>query len=311
MYVSGEMQRQRLTWLDANGRVTARLASEGNFWGIALSPDGSLVALATRQDDRIRGARVRGTGDVFVENLRTGARTQLTSDYFNVRPSWSADGAFVLYTRIGGPLEQALIERRGDASSPERPVVSAKSFGNSIGDGRWLPDHRTVIVRTYETGKARSRDMYYVNTGGSDGTAHPVATTSADETAPAPSPDGALFAYNSDDTGTTEVYVQPFPSGTGRVQVSHGGGSAPRWSPDGHLYYWDQHDRLIAVTIQSRPSLAITNVREIGGDIVPAVAAGGATISYDVAADGRVILAEPVAGSFRLVLVRNWMAGLR
>ena len=139
---------------------------------------------------------------------------------------------------------------------------------------------------------------------------HPVATTLADETAPTPSPDGRLVAYNSDETGTMEVYVQPFPSGRDRLQVSHGGGGPPRWSRDGRLYYWDQRNRLIAVTIQSRPALAATSVHEIGGDVVPAFAAGGATSSFDVAPDGRILVAEPVTGSYTLVLVRNWMAAL-
>ncbi len=310
-YVSGDVQRHRLTWLDASGRLLRRLASEGNFWGLALSPDGSRVALATRQDDRYQGGRIRGTGDVSVEDLRTGTRTQLTSGDFNVRPSWSADGAYVLYTRIGGPFRQALLERRADAAEPERLVLSTTAFGRSVGDGRWLPDHRTLLVRTYADGRPPSRNIFYMVTGGTDTTAYPVAATTADETAPAPSPDGKLIAYNSDETGTVEVYVKPFPSGQGQLQISHGGGGAPRWSRDGRLYYWDQRNRLIAVTIQSHPTLAATNVNDIGGDVAPSSAAGGATTSFDVAPDGRILVAEAVTGSFKVVLVRNWLAALR
>ena len=177
-----------------------------------------------------------------------------------------------------------------------------------MGDGRWLPDHRTLIVRTYAEGSSQSRDIYYVVTG-SDTTAHPVAVTSADETAAAPSPDGTLVAYNSDETGTQEVYVQPFPSGQGRLQVSHEGGGTPRWSHDGRsLYYLDKRNHLVVVTIQSRPALAATNVRDLGGDVVPVFGAGNATNSFDVAPDGRILVAEPVTGAFKLVLVRNWMA---
>ncbi|MDP1858278.1 MAG: protein kinase [Gemmatimonadaceae bacterium] len=309
-YVSGDVQRHRLTWLDASGRVSQRLTSEGNFWGIAISPDGSRVALSTRQDERLRGS-AGGTGDVWVEDLRTGTRTQLTSSDFNVRPSWSADGAYVLYTRVGGPLQQALVERRADAAEPERVVLTRTAFGHSVGDGRWLPDHRTMLVRTYADVRATSRNIFYVLPGSADSTAHPVAATQADEVAPAPSPDGSLVAYNSDESGTMEVYVQPFPSGQGRLQVSRGGGSAPRWSRDGRLYFWDQSNRLIVVTIQSRPTLARTNVREIAAEVFPAVAGGGSTTNFDVAPDGRILIAEPVTGSYQLVLERNWMAVLR
>ncbi len=308
-YVSGNVQQQRLTWLDPNGRVIQRLASEGNFWGVALSPDGFRVALATRQDEREKGATNRGIGDVWVEDLRTGARTQLTSTNFNVRPSWSADGAYVLYTRLGGPLGQALIERRADASTPERVVATHKSFKRTVGDGRWLPDHRTLIVRTYAE-PGTGRNIYYIHTDGSDTTVAVVAASPGDEMAPAPSPDGSLVAYNSDEAGSMELYVQPFPSGHGRLQVSHGGAGPPRWSRDGKLYYWDHRNRLIVVTLQTRPALAMTSQREIGGDVIPAPEAGGSTIGFDVTPDGRILVAEPVTSAYSLVLVRNFMTGL-
>ena len=53
------------------------------------------------------------------------------------------------------------------------------------------------------------------------------------------SPDGKWIAYNSDSTGNRrEVYVQPFPSGSGLYQVSDKGGDWPRWRRDGkELFY--------------------------------------------------------------------------
>ena len=309
-YLSGDLQRHSLTWLDANGKISERLAIEGNFWGIALSPDGGRVAISSRRDDRAVGGRSSGTGDVWVEDLRTRTRTQLTSTDLNVRPSWSADGASVLYTRIGGPLDQALFERRSDASEPERLVASKKSLGHSVGDGRWLPDHRTLVVRTYAEG-INARDIYYTVPGSLDTTAHPVAATPADETAPTPSPDGTLIAYNSTETGTMEVYVQRFPSGLTRLQVSRGGGGTPRWSKDGQLYYWDQRKRLMVASIQSRPSLAVIKVRDIGAEVAAAVLAGGSTNGFDVGPDGRILIAEPASHAFSLVVVRNWMAAIQ
>lgn len=310
-YLSGDLQRHRLTWLDAYGKVSERLVIEGNLWGIALSPDGGRVAISSRRDERADGARSRGMGDVWVEDLGTRTRTQLTSTDFNVRPSWSADGAFVLYARVGGPLGQALFERRSDASEPEGLVASRKSFGHSVGDGRWLPDHRTLVVRTYADGTSASRDIYYTVPGSLDTTAHPVAATPADETAPTPSPDGTLIAYNSTETGTMEVYVQSFPSGLARLQVSRGGGGTPRWSKDGQLYYWDQRMRLMEATIRSRPSLAVTKVRDVGAEVATAVLAGGSTNGFDVGPDGRILIAEPASHAFSLVVVRNWMAAIQ
>ena len=59
------------------------------------------------------------------------------------------------------------------------------------------------------------------------------------------SPDGRWLAYASNETGTSEIYVRPFPGPGGKWQVSTGGGNIPTWSPsrrelfyralDGHL----------------------------------------------------------------------------
>ena len=55
---------------------------------------------------------------------------------------------------------------------------------------------------------------------------------------PSFSPDGRWVAYSSNESGTYEIYVRPFPAAGGRWQVSDGGGRFPRWSGDGkELFY--------------------------------------------------------------------------
>jgi Tol biopolymer transport system component len=309
VYVAGSLQRQRMAWLDARGRLERRLAIEGDVWGIALSPDATRLAFTLKVDARESGAAARGSGDVWVEELATGARTRLTDTKFNPRPSWSPDGKSVLYARAGGPADQALYERRADASEPEHLVLSMKQLGHTVGDGRWLPDHRTLVVRTYAEGD-RPATVYATSAGGAD-KAQPLAAAPAEEvSAPTPSPDGSLVAYLSDASGTRELYVQRFPVGGERIVVSNGGASPPRWSRDGHaLYYWDQRGRLIVASIAARPALAITGTRQIDAEAIPGKWLANA--QFDVAADGRIIVAEDVAGAFDLVLVRNWSAALR
>ena len=311
MYLSGHLQRHKLAWLDATGHDLVSTNIEGFFWGFSLSPDGTQLAYSLDESDNgIAASGGVGLADVWVEQLKTGVRTRLTSAHMNLRPSWSADGKYVLWARIGGDAPQSMVERRADATEPERTVLTRAAFGHSIGYGRWLPNHRTLLISTYGD-EPTGRDIYYI-TPGADSVAHPFAVMPGDQVAPTPSPDGSLIAYTSSDaSGEHDLYIQPFPSGTTRLQVSTGAASSGRWSHDGHtLYFWDQRGKLMAVSIVVRPALGITGVREIGGNGEPMGASITNASLFDVAPDGRVLVASEIPGSFNLILVRNWMAGL-
>ena len=68
------------------------------------------------------------------------------------------------------------------------------------------------------------------------------------------SPDTRWVAYQSNESGRAEIYVQPFPGTGGKVQVSTSGGLLPRWRGDGkELFYIDLDNRMIAVPMVSNP----------------------------------------------------------
>ena len=66
------------------------------------------------------------------------------------------------------------------------------------------------------------------------------------------SPDGRWLAF----AGGNEVYVQEFPEGERRRQISTNGGDEPLWAPDGReLYYRSSDGKVMAVRIQTEPEL--------------------------------------------------------
>jgi Tol biopolymer transport system component len=202
-----------------------------------------------------------------------------------------------------------IYERRADGSTPERRLVWGQWFKHSTAEAQWHPDHRTMFVRTFADDQYGSRNIYATTLGGADSSARPVAVTRYDEASPTPSPDGSLLAYVSDESGTNELYVLPWPSGQGRLQISRGGGGLPRWSRDGRkLYYWTAQQNLAVVTINRTPQLAIATVSEIATDATPDMGTALTNGLFDVAPDGRILVAEPVTNSYQLILVRN---GLR
>lgn len=108
------------------------------------------------------------------------------------------------------------------------------------------------------------------------------------------SPDGHWVAYESNESGRSEVYVRPFPGPGGQWQVSTAGGKDPRWRPDGkELYDIAPDSRLMAAPIASSgtalpPGLptALFQPRIVGGG----TAVIGPRQQYDVAPDGRFLI---------------------
>src|SRR5215469_16285484 len=80
----------------------------------------------------------------------------------------------------------------------------------------------------------------------------PVVATNFQDITPSFSPDGKWLAYANNETGRQETYIQPFPSGAGRWQVSTAGGVWPKWRKDGkELFFFNNLDQqLMAVDIR-------------------------------------------------------------
>src|SRR6185503_10211788 len=102
-------------------------------------------------------------------------------------------------------------------------------------------------------------DIWLIPLGG--GTPTKLVGLMFDEHSPSVSADGHWLAYQSDETGRAEVYVQPLMSSEGRIQVSTRSGKAPVWSKKGtSLFYLEpenEHLQLMAATLRVSPSLSV------------------------------------------------------
>src|SRR6185295_18447351 len=65
------------------------------------------------------------------------------------------------------------------------------------------------------------------------------------------SPDGRWIAYQSNESGRTEIYVQSFPPSGGKWQISTNGGLIPMWRGDGkEIIYQAPGDTFYAVPVK-------------------------------------------------------------
>jgi hypothetical protein len=79
----------------------------------------------------------------------------------------------------------------------------------------------------------------------------PLLQTQFDEREAEFSPDGNWIAYQSNESGQFEIYVQPFPDLGRKQQISTNGGAQVRWRSDGkELFYIGLDDRLMAFPIR-------------------------------------------------------------
>lgn len=102
------------------------------------------------------------------------------------------------------------------------------------------------------------------------------------------SPDGNHIAYQSNESGTPEIYVRYFPSGRNKVRASINGGTSPRWSPDGQVFYVNDNT-LMAVAMdivdgvrEIKKPERLFNAEEVGGRLLGEYLEP----AYDVAKNG-------------------------
>ena len=293
----------RAFWVGRDGAaspVDSTWDPQGTISSVALSRDGKTLAVGL-----LRGA----AQDIWVKQLPTGPFSRITfGDSAHFRASWSADGRSLLYITDRGTGGGLPYMTRADGTGPSRALFSSPfNFVHVIQslDGRWLLLRRGLS----EVGNG---DIYGVKTG--DTTLVPLLTSPAREASPALSPDGRWLAYESDESGTNEVYVRPFPDvGSGRWQVSLSGGNSPLWAHSGReLFYVNGRQEMVSIEVRPGPTFTVGEPKVLfpatSYNITPTYSL------YDVAPDDRhFLMVRGVAAEAQteLILTENWFEELR
>jgi len=304
---SGAPNAVRIGWYDRAGALLRTLAPNTTYETLALSPDGRHVAVSMRR----QGQRDL---DIYVFDVASGGPSRLTSDPGDDRsPVWSPDGRHITFEREN---DGAFSLRQVSIDGSDEQMLAAD--GGRYISPSWSPDGRFIAFT--RAGVSGSADVWLLPRL-DDRRPYPIIQTPARETSATVSPDGRWIAFVSDETGRPNVFIQSFPTGGGRRQISKDTGHHPVWRADGkELFYVADAPSLTSMYV----AVSIDSASQVG-DTAELFRGGMLRFSdgrvYAVSNDGQRILGggvaisggagQPQSALGPLHVLLNWPAGLR
>jgi serine/threonine-protein kinase len=304
VYAEPRTQARLLVWVDRKGRESPIPAPPRAYIEPRLSPDGTRLAIAAADQEH----------DVWIWDLkRGGALTRLTYDpNRDQHPIWSADGRRIVFASLRSGAYNLYAQAADGTGSVERltdgPDRQIPAFVLADGSG---------IIGTEITTHGDVVWFKRTSPGSSPLRVERLIHTNAIEYSPDVSPDGRFMAYQSLESGRSEIYVRPFPRvNDGKWQVSTRGGARPRWARGGReLFYLDEANKITAVPVQTTERAFVhgTAVTVLDTAYAPPFEN---TQPYDVSADGQrfVMIKEgATAAAVRtgVTVVLNWFEELK
>jgi hypothetical protein len=209
-----------------------------------------------------------------------------------VAPGSNSRPALYRQTVAGSGDEEALLtENQGDPTDCSR-------------DGKWL------LYRLFD-GSTTQIWALPMDRGGKP---VPVVQTRSTTRDAQFSPDGQWIAYESDEGGSSDIYIQKLLEPGSKRQISTGGGRQVRWRPDGNeLFYIGLDSRLMAVPIRFRADRPDPDIGSPAPLFTTPLAAeeGINRQQYVVSNDGKRFLIEvPLdsGGTSPITVILNWKA---
>jgi serine/threonine protein kinase len=305
---------RQFVWFDRSGKEVGKAGDPTSAVGLSISPDSRRVALHQQTNNNY---------DVWLLDL---GRNVLSKFTFNAAvdgaPVWSPDsrtivfksnrnGVYDLYTKpaTGQGSEDLLL-----AGGPDKQPLA------------WSPDGQFLLYQNADP--KTGLDIFGLQMSGANGSptgrSHqetdgdrkpfPVVRTNFDEDGAQFSPDGKWIAYQSNESGRYEIYIQAFPGPGDHTQVSTNGGAQVRWSRDEkELFYIALDGRLMAVPIHSASN---SQAVEAGSPVPLFITHVGGALTYpnnqqyDVSPDGQRFLMNTIIeeAPSPITVILNWKA---
>jgi serine/threonine protein kinase len=241
IYVDSEAGSDvELVWFDSQGTILGTIGQpQRDMQDPAVSPDGTQVAVSGKENE---------DWDIWIHG-EGGRKERLTFDKGReLMPHWSPDGSRILYHHPPGPVA-SIYAVDWDGGGDRKLIIDGRRVS--------LAQDRIAFVRTGDTTRG---DLWWSSLD-TNGDAEAFLQTDADESSPALSPNGRFVAYTSDESGTPQVYIRPFPEGSRKWQVSVEHGWHVFWSPKGDRLYYHTYNKVMEVQVSTDPVLRLGTPR--------------------------------------------------
>ena len=210
---------RQATWFDRSGKEVGRLGGpeEASAADPSISRDGRQLAFWRNQT---------GRADIWLFDLMRGASTRLTFEEGNkYGPIWSPDGARIAFQSDPKGVFDLYSKSATGTGTEELLLTTPQSKTPTD----WSPDGRFLLYRSGDS--ASGYDLWALPVSGEAGKRKPfpVIQTNFEESDGQFSPDGKWIAYQSDESGRFEIYLQPFAAPRRRRKAERQMAGVIRW----------------------------------------------------------------------------------
>jgi serine/threonine protein kinase len=293
-----------LVWHDRSGKPLQSIGAGANP---DLSADGRRLAVARPDPDT-------GATSIWLMDVSGGNASRFTSGRSVYdSPLWSPDAGRLLF-KVDQGQGAGIYHRKSDGTGAEEVLVPhSQPPDPAIQPLAWSADGGSVIYGRY--GPTTNFDLAIMRFSG-ERKPTPLFEDDFGEWMARLSLDGRWVAYVSNESGTTEIYVRPFPSGDGKWKISIDGGIEPAWRGDGkEIFYLAPDGSLMAVAVRSESTFVPgASSRLFQTRLNPLPIPAGTRNRYVASPDGQQFLVrQPPEGRpmLPITIVVNWRADLR
>jgi Tol biopolymer transport system component len=272
-----------LVFADRNGNRKPTPLPSGEYFHPRISPDGKHLVVGTADGkDAI----------VWIYDLAsTTAIRRLTFGGANRFPIWSWDGQRIVF-QSDREKDLGLFWQNADGSgSVERLTRPEEKLSHT--PSSWLFDGKSLVLALGAGNESRiglvSMD------GGSNVKVLFNAPSTGNIMETSVSPDGHWMAYDSIESGRSQIYVQPFPPIGAKYQITNDSSGVPQfpiWSPDGKEIFYSLglgggRADLMSIPVQTRASFSFGRAAPMPIKNFWHNGAPGAPRGFDITPDGK------------------------